>query len=148
MIRELLISDDGDEMPSTDIAIGLTTENLLDVLACRRRRIIIRRLAACREDGQRALSLDDLVDFVTAVESEQDSDSKASDRRKSVYIGIYQCHIPTLEEVGLVQLDDENTVHIGCDIVEIAQLLTIIEQASRDTESEDLDGHYVGELDG
>lgn len=76
----------------------LSKDQLFHILSCRRRRDVLRYLA----DYNDRVSMSDLADQVAAWEHETTVANLNSDERKSVYIGLYQIHLPALDEYGII----------------------------------------------
>jgi DNA-binding transcriptional ArsR family regulator len=108
-------SDDGQPHPSADAtAADVRPEapsraELFDVLQNGRRRAVLECL---RVDG--AASVTDLAERVAAEEGDTDPEGVPDQRRKSVYVSLYQNHLSRLDETGLVAYDcDDGTVTLG-----------------------------------
>lgn len=99
-IRDFLFSgqDDGQAIePVPEIGI----DELLSVLANRRRRLVIRELS----DRVESVQLGDLAEQIAAREYNCDVADVESVQRKRVYVSLYQTHLELMEEVGLLQYD-------------------------------------------
>lgn len=71
------------------------------MLKNRRRRDILRYL---RENGGES-TLSDLAEFIAAKENGVERRLLSSDERKRVYIGLYQCHLPKMNDARVVDFD-------------------------------------------
>jgi hypothetical protein len=71
------------------------------ILKNRRRRDILKYLR--EHDGKSTLS--DLAEFVAAKENDIDESLLSSDERKRVYIGLYQCHLPQMDDTRVVDFE-------------------------------------------
>lgn len=99
---------------ATDGSSGGETEVTLDVmfeiLKNSRRRLVLEYLQG--REGQAKLS--DLADQVTAAENDTDVDSITSTERKRVYVGLYQFHLPKMDDMGIIHFDqDRGTVELA-----------------------------------
>lgn len=84
---------------SSDTTPEWDLDALFDVLGNWRRRQVLLLL------DERSLTLDELADEIAAIEFGSGYDSKA---RKSVYVALYQTHLPNLVENGVATiLEDE-----------------------------------------
>src|SRR6056297_385882 len=94
-----------DGIGSTSRAGGseLSKGEIFDLLKNRRRRTVIRFL---RENDGYA-ELNDLAEYIAAKENDIDVRQLSSDQRKRVYIGLYQCHLPKMDEAGVVDFEKD-----------------------------------------
>lgn len=99
------LSVDADEI--ADIA-GTTRENgeelevgeIFELLKNKRRRQVIKFLKE-QEDG--AATLDVVAEHIAAKENDIDVSQLSSKQRKRVYIGLYQCHLPKMDDLGILE---------------------------------------------
>lgn len=80
------------------------------VLSNDRRRATIEVLASGVDYRELPVGLSKLCDLVTEYEVGSEF---ASQERKRVYIGLYQTHLPAMEEAGVIEWDDRNRVDHG-----------------------------------
>lgn len=71
------------------------------ILKNRRRREVLRYLA---QSGQ-ATTLDALARHIAAKENGIDERALSSSQRKRVYIGLYQAHLPKMDDAGVIEFD-------------------------------------------
>jgi len=133
VIRELLGAagygpDAGADDLTTDIRIPLTNDDVLEALDNRRRREVIRRLAGTADDTA-GIPLGELAEYVAAIENGKPVEKVTTDERKNAYVGLYQAHLPTLEDTGIIAVSESNLVRPVVDTQELAKLLTLIEDA-------------------
>ena len=92
----------------------LSLDYVFEILKNERRR---RVLAYLREHDER-VTLSDLAEHIAALENDTDVASITSSQRKRVYVGLYQCHLPKMDDMeivafnrnrGLVELDENAT---------------------------------------
>mgnify|MGYP000099501693 CR=1 FL=1 len=81
----------------------LTTTDVFDVLKNDRRRAVIRYL---HEHGGSA-ELSDLAEHVAARENDTSVRRLTSQERKRVRIALYQCHLPRMDALGVVDFDND-----------------------------------------
>ncbi len=88
---------------------AISTDDLFDALSNGRRRQVIREL----ETGDHTIGT--LAEAVARDENEiPDSQDVPGDRRKAVYIALYQGHLKTLHDADIVEWDKERgTVDTG-----------------------------------
>lgn len=80
---------------------ALTTDDVFEILKNERRRAVLRYLRS--NDGCAELS--DLAEHIAATENNTTVDRLPSQARKRVYIALYQCHLPKMKSVGVVEYD-------------------------------------------
>lgn len=89
---------------------GLSKSEAFDVLRNGKRRAAVTRL---RRRGPE-LSVKELSTAVAAEEYGVAPDELSSDQYKRVYTGLYQCHLPRMDDLGVVDFDaDDNAVRVG-----------------------------------
>lgn len=89
---------------------GLPLDVVFDLLKNRRRRLVLGYLV----DGSEPCSLSDLAEYIAAVENEKTIEEISTSERKRVYVGLYQGHLPRLDDADVVHFDDDRgTVTIG-----------------------------------
>jgi len=114
--------------PIEDITIPLAANDVLEALSNRRRREVLRRLAGAPDDDP-GVPLGELADHVAAIENDTSIKELSKQQRKNAYVGLYQSHIPTLERLDIVAVDEANVVQPTVDPQSLAGLLTVIEDA-------------------
>jgi hypothetical protein len=82
---------------------SLSEDDIYDQLANRRRRYALHYL---KQTGK-PVDVRDLAEQVAAWENETTVADLGSQERKRVYIAMYQSHLPTMDETGIVDYDDE-----------------------------------------
>jgi hypothetical protein len=87
---------------------GNSLDVVFDVLSSSRRRHVLRQLEASGGES----NINDLAEHIAAVENDKAVSALSSQERKRVYVSLYQAHLPRIEEVGVVSLDD-GTVSVG-----------------------------------
>jgi len=74
---------------------------IFEILKNSRRREVIKYL---RERDER-VSLSDLAEHVAAVENGITTAELSSSQRKRVYVGLYQCHLPKMDDAGVIDYE-------------------------------------------
>ena len=77
----------------------LTTDETFELLKNARRRAVIRFLL--QNNGHAQLS--ELAEHIAAAENGISVHELSSDQRKRVYIGLYQCHLPKMDTLGVIE---------------------------------------------
>src|SRR6056297_3104084 len=97
---------DSDEMGAEPLSLDLVFEVLKNE---RRRRV----LAYLRENDD-TVSLSDVAEHIAAVENEKPETALSSQERKRVYVGLYQCHLPKMDDTDVIDFDgNRGTVELG-----------------------------------
>lgn len=105
---------------SMDVTFGL--------LKNRRRRETLQYLR--EHDGE--TTLDEVAEHIAARENDTTVAALSSDQRKRVYIGLYQCHLPKLDDAGVVDYDkDRGTIRMRG---EAEQLFRYLDPPSEETD--------------
>jgi hypothetical protein len=91
---------------SSEPSPALSTEDVYEVLSNRRRRYAIHHL----KQADDPVDVSTLAEQVAAWENDKSVEELGSQERKRVYISLYQSHLPTLEERGLVVYDDDRGI--------------------------------------
>jgi hypothetical protein len=79
----------------------ISKDTQFGMLKNRRRRDILRYLR--KNDDESTLS--DLAEFIAAKENGVERRLLSSDERKRVYIGLYQCHLPKMDDARVIDFD-------------------------------------------
>jgi hypothetical protein len=120
----MTVSDaDAELQTDRDVSTDLSTEDIYEVLANRRRRYAIHYL---KQTGE-AVDVSTLAEQVAAWENEKSVEELDSQERKRVYISLYQSHLPTLEKRGLVAYDaDRGIVELTDSIADAEIYLEVV----------------------
>ena len=78
----------------------LSKDVLFDILKNERRR---QTLEFLREEPTTTLS--DLAEHVAALENDKPIRELTSSERKRVYVGLYQCHLPKMDDAGVIDYE-------------------------------------------
>ena len=76
----------------------LSLDIIFEILHVSRRRDVLVYL----EENDGAASLDELAEFIAAKENGIEEWELSSSQRKRVYIGLYQCHLPKMDDAGII----------------------------------------------
>ena len=113
------------EEPTTS-ATELPLDVVFDLLSNERRRQVLRYLETTSET-----TLGDLAEHIAAIENDKPEGDLTSTERKRVYICLYQCHLPKLNDAGVIDFDEHRkTVTRGGSIEHIRPYLPADEPAS------------------
>jgi len=89
---------------------ALTLDLVFEALKNSRRRQVLQYL----HDHGGTASVSELAEHVAALENDTTVARLSSQQRKRVYVGLYQCHLPKLDDMDVVAYDDDRgTVALG-----------------------------------
>jgi len=97
-------SDTGDDARDAGVA-PLELDVVFEILKNPRRRQVVQQL---RDHGE--TDLGDLAEFIAADENDTTVEALSADERKRVYIGLYQTHLPKMDDAGVVAYDQDQGV--------------------------------------
>ncbi|WP_226040396.1 hypothetical protein [Natrinema sp. DC36] len=101
----------------------LSADTILELLANRRRRYLLYALRG-REDP---IELSTLAETVAGWEHDVPPDEVAKNEYKSVYVSSVQCHVPKLDDAGVVDHDENNhTVVLADNFDQLEPYLRIV----------------------
>ncbi|WP_254522665.1 DUF7344 domain-containing protein [Natrinema caseinilyticum] len=101
----------------------LSADTILELLANRRRRYLLYALRG-REDP---IELSTLAETVAGWEHDVPPDEVAKNEYKSVYVSSVQCHVPKLDDAGVVDHDEDNhTVVLADNFDQLEPYLRIV----------------------
>ncbi len=89
-VTEPVAPEDVDWLPK-DVVFGL--------LSNERRRHVLN----CLDGGTKATSLSDLAKFIASIENDKPVDAVSSNIRKRVYVSLYQCHLPKMDDANAIE---------------------------------------------
>lgn len=114
-INELVDGGDGD----------LSLDDVFDLLRNQRRRRVLEYL---RSNTDGSATLDELAEHIAAMENDVPIEQLTSSQRKRVYIGLYQCHLPKLDEHSVVEYDQDRGTIVLQDLSLIEPYLNGLEE--------------------
>ena len=93
---------DGDDSPDEEEEESLLPlDQVFEILKNKRRRETLHYLQD--NDGQATLS--DLAEHIAAIENDTTVKMITSSQRKRVYVGLYQCHLPKMDDMDVIDFD-------------------------------------------
>lgn len=106
----------------------LSLDLVFEVLKNERRRRVLKYL---REDPETA-SLSDLAEHIAAIENNKPETALSSQERKRVYVGLYQCHLPKMDDTDVIEFDgDRGTVDLGVNAEQLYPFLDVDDEQPR-----------------
>jgi len=94
-------SDDGEDDSAETQTDELPLDQVFEILKNRRRRLVLHYL---EENGGES-SLSDLAEHIAAIENDTTVKAISSTQRKRVYVGLYQCHLPKMDDMNIIDFD-------------------------------------------
>ncbi|AWB28365.1 DUF7344 domain-containing protein [Halococcoides cellulosivorans] len=86
-------------------------DQVFEILKNERRRRVLDHL---RESEEGQLTLGDLAEQIAAEECEKPVSQINSQERKRVYVGLYQCHLPKMDDIDAIEYDkSRGTIALG-----------------------------------
>lgn len=110
-------SQPGSESPTAD---DLPLDQVFEILKNRRRRLVLHYLD--ENDGESSLS--DLAEHIAAIENNTTVKAISSTQRKRVYVGLYQCHLPKMDDMNIIDFDqNRGTVVLSANAEQVKSYL-------------------------
>lgn len=90
------------ETAATEAAIEqLSLDVIFELLRVSRRREVLWYL----QEHEGTARLDELAEYIAAKENDIEIAELTSSQRKRVYIGLYQCHLPKMDDAGVIDYE-------------------------------------------
>ena len=116
---------------------ALPLDVVFDILKNSRRRLVIHYLI--EEEPETTLS--DLAEHIAALENEKTVQALSSDERKRVYVCLYQCHLPKMDDAGIIDFEsDRGRVELRDDPEPFTRYIDVEAEA----DGRDWPRYYVG----
>ena len=97
--------------------VSIEKDDAFHILQTTRRRAAIRYML--ERDDEEEFRMRDMVEEIAAWEHDTTVARLSSEQRQRVYIALYQSHLPTMDDEGMVAYDDEaGTVELTGDIAD------------------------------
>lgn len=118
---------DGPRPSGGFLSRGADASDVYELVSNERRRFTIKYVVE-HDDGD-GVTLDDLATAIAFVESDVESIEKVSSKqRKRPYIGLYQVHLPKLENAAILEVDKRANHIYATDAAEtVAEIIDEIE---------------------
>jgi hypothetical protein len=84
-----------------EAVVDLPLDQVFEILKNERRRTVLRYLD--EHDG--TVALGDLAEEVAAIENDTPVSQVTSRERKCAYVGLYQCHLPKMDDMDIVEFN-------------------------------------------
>jgi hypothetical protein len=79
----------------------LELDQVFEILKNQRRRYVLQYLSQIDD----TVSMSDLAEEIAAWENDKEVSQLSSSERKRVYVGLYQCHLPKMDSMGVVSFN-------------------------------------------
>ena len=108
-----------DETDSEQVA-DLPLDHVFEILKDERRRTVLHYL----QDHGGTVSLGELAEHVAAVENGTTVAQVTSNERKCVYVGLYQCHLPKMDDMDIVEFNqNRGRISLGPNALQLYEYL-------------------------
>jgi hypothetical protein len=98
----------------------LPLDQVFEILKNRRRRLVLHYL----DDNGGESSLSDLAEHIAAIENDTTVKAISSTQRKRVYVGLYQCHLPKMDDMNIIDFDqNRGTVVLASNAEQVKSYL-------------------------
>ena len=95
---EPLLSADAERARST-----LPLDTVFEIIKNERRRLVLHHL----EEAEGTVTIGELAERIAAFENDLDRSELNAQQRKRVYIGLYQCHLPKMDDAGVIEFNQD-----------------------------------------
>ena len=103
----------------------LPLDQVFGILKNQRRRYVLEFLNEADEE----VTLSEVAEQVSAWENDKDISQISSKERKRVYVGLYQCHLPKMDAMGIVSFNKpRGVIELGEDTEEVYKYLEMSEE--------------------
>jgi hypothetical protein len=119
-------TDDADV--DEESAVDLPLDQVFETLKNERRRTVLRYLDT--HDG--TVALGDLAEKVAAIENDKPVGRVTSRERKCAYVGLYQCHLPKMDDMDIVEFNqNRGRISVGPNAGQLERYLDWEESTER-----------------
>ena len=115
---EAEVSTSDEPEPAEDSELPLDV--VFGILKNRRRRLVLQYLVDVSETS----TLGHLAEYIAGIENEKPQDALTSSERKRVYVALYQCHLPKMDDVGIIDFENNRgTVELTNNVEQLTRYL-------------------------
>ncbi len=113
-------SSDTRESDDTDNGYDLPLDQIFEILKNSRRRQTLRFLY--ENEGETTLS--EVAEHIAAIENDTTVKAISSAQRKRVYVGLYQCHLPKMDDTDVIDFEqNRGTIEFGPNVDQLEPYL-------------------------
>lgn len=88
----------------------LSKTEIFDILSASRRQEVLRYLHKQDEEAD----IGDIAEHIASLECDCKRRELTSEQRKRTYVGLYQCHLPKMDDAGVIDYDsDRGTIGLN-----------------------------------
>ena len=110
----------------------LPKDVIFGLLSVERRRLVLKYL----HDNEGPVTVSDLAEQIAATENDTEVRLISSQQRKRVYVGLYQCHLPKLDDTDVISYDKpRGTVESQPNATQLYPYLAIEPTVNAETDS-------------
>ena len=111
-----------DAPPAKDVPTSLSLDIVFDMLKNERRRRVLHYL----KTNEGPFTLGELAEHIAALENDKSVQALSSGERKRVYVGLYQCPLPRMDDAGVIEFDrNRGSVELGPNADQLDEFLDI-----------------------
>ena len=130
-------------------SVQLEPDDVFEILRNQRRRDVLRFFF---EEDRTTVELGTLAEHLAAAEFETTTAELTTQERQRMYVRLYQCHLPKMDEAGIIEFDsDRKTLELGVNARRLEPYLYLDETpptaADETADDEAVDGpephHYL-----
>jgi hypothetical protein len=116
-----------DDVSSTPENDDLSLDVAFDIVKNERRRLVLQYLA----EQDEPVALGELAEHIAAIENDKDVKAINSSERKRVYVGLYQCHLPKMDDADVIDSERNSNIRLGSNADQVMQYIDVDEAPSR-----------------
>lgn len=110
---------DGRPNPPETPTRSISKDDAFHILQNARRRAVLRYLLA--SDGRDPVEMGTLTEAVAAWEYDTTVGQLSSEQRQRVYIGLYQAHLPKLDNSGVIDYDRQRGTVVSTPLIQVLE---------------------------
>ncbi|NIB98522.1 hypothetical protein [Halobacterium sp. R2-5] len=111
-------ADTPEEEPAEQLPLDITFE----ILKNRRRRLVLEYV----RDTEEPVTIGELAEHIAAIENDTTVQQLDAQQRKRVYIGLYQCHLPKMDDAGVVDFNQgRGRIEVGNHVESLYEYLDV-----------------------
>jgi len=116
------VSETETEEQPAETSEELPLDVTFEILKNRRRRLVLQYL----RDAEETTSIGELAEHIAAIENDTTVQQLNAQQRKRVYIGLYQCHLPKMDDAGVVEFNqDRGRIDPGLNVEPLYDYLDV-----------------------
>jgi len=117
------------EEPEEEGVEELSLDVVFEILKNERRRSVLEYL----DGNEERVVLGELAEHIAARENDTTVESLTAQQRKRVYVGLYQCHLPKMDDAGIVEFDrNRGIVELAANASQLEEYLETSPEADHD----------------